>query len=375
MAYTAKAMISVEITIDGVTHVIAEGDKVRNLVYTENGVTREIDEGEVVILGTSVVVGSVPNVTTNGDFSGCVCNPESSFDEYVSVNQMLVDHSSKYDSAVSTIQLDEIVSIGSVVQKDGTEVAGKVYLVQNGDTRYESVADALSAAKAGDTVTMMTDLTPEQVGGSGTNAGMYTIPAGVTFDGNGCTITVDESTATGTEESPAGHVLLVNGGATISNVNIVGSKKAKAGIVAWSTGENPVVLNNVNISNCGTVAVQVSGGKVVANNLVTSGSSWGAVNVDKGSDESIPHFTMNSGDLSAETVEIYTEMVDQDVIEAPGYTRVIGIGTNLKGFAYYTSDMKKLGVMYGVKDGETYVYQTQEDADADLTIPEKWPIE
>ena len=32
MAYTAKAMISVEITIDGVTHVIAEGDKVRNLV-------------------------------------------------------------------------------------------------------------------------------------------------------------------------------------------------------------------------------------------------------------------------------------------------------------------------------------------------------
>ena len=68
-------------------------------------------------------------------------------------------------------------------------------------------------------------------------------------------------------------------------------------------------------------------------------------------------------------------MVDQDVIEAPGYTRVIGIGTNLKGFAYYTSDMKKLGVMYGVKDGETYVYQTQEDADADLTIPEKWPIE
>ena len=48
MAYTAKAMISVEITIDGVTHVIAEGDKVRNLVYTENGVTHEIDEGEAI---------------------------------------------------------------------------------------------------------------------------------------------------------------------------------------------------------------------------------------------------------------------------------------------------------------------------------------
>ena len=374
MAYTAKAMISVEITIDGVTHTIAEGDKVRNLIYVENGVTHEIDEGEVVILGTSVVVGSVPNVTTSGDFSGCVCNPESSFDEYVSVNQMLIDYSSKYDSAVTTVQMDELVSIGSVVHKDGTEEAGKVYLIQNGEDRYESIEEALTAAKAGQTVSLMADLTPANVGGAGTNTGMYTVPAGVIFDGAGHTITVDEETAAGTVESPAGHVLLMSSGSTLKNVNIVGSKKAKAGVAVWSTPET-VTLENVTISNCGTVAVQVSGGKVNAINLVTSGSSWGAVNVDKGSDESIPYFTMTSGDLSAEAVEIYTEMVDQDVISAPGYQRVIGIGTNLKGFAYYTSDMKKLGVMYGIKDGEMYVYQTEEDAEADQTVLEKFPIE
>ena len=89
----------------------------------------------------------------------------------------------------------------------------------------------------------------------------------------------------------------------------------------------------------------------------------------------MPHFTLVSGTM-AEPVEVYTEQVDQDVISVPeNFKRVIGIGTNLKGFAYYTTDMKKLGVMYGVKDGETYVYQTEADAEADQTVTEKFPIE
>lgn len=375
MAYTAKAMITVELTVNGVTHTISEGDKVRNLVYIENGVTNEIDEGCVVILGTSVVVGSVPNTTTSGEFDMCVCNPESTFDEYVSVNQMLIDHSSKYDSAVTTVKMSEIQSIGSVVHKDGTEEVGKKYVIQTGDTRYESVEDAIANAKEGDTVSLMADLTPENVGAAGANTGLYTIPAGVIFDGKGKTITVDPDTAAGSATSQAGHIFLATGaGTVIRNVNIVCCDKTKAGIAAWGT-DCDVTIENVNIQNAGTVAVQVSGGKCTATNLTTSGSAWGAVNVDKGSDASIPHFTLVSGTM-AEPVEVYTEQVDQDVISVPeNFKRVIGIGTNLKGFAYYTTDMKKLGVMYGVKDGETYVYQTEADAEADQTVTEKFPIE
>ena len=247
-----------------------------------------------------------------------------------------------------TVQTNSIISIGEVT---------KIFHTVGSDGEYADITEAIAAAKEGDIIALANDIdlstTP-----SSANTGAYNIPSGVNFDGQGHTITIDDTNWTGTVESPAGHVFSVAAGgrSVIQNVNIVGSKKAKAGIVCYGDGTE-VALYNVNIKNCGTVAVQVSGATVEATNLTTSNSTWGAVNVDKGSDGSVPHFTLHSGDLSADTVEIYTEITDQDVIVAPAkFQKVVGIGTNLKGFVYYTTDVNKLGVATAVIDGVTYVY-------------------
>lgn len=118
MANIATAKVSVDLQIGENHYLISEGDHVKNLVFTSNGVQKEVEEGAVVIIGTSIRVSSVPNVTTSGGFIDCVCNPDSTFDEYVKVNALLVDHSTKYDSNVDTVQVQDIVSIGEVVHQN-----------------------------------------------------------------------------------------------------------------------------------------------------------------------------------------------------------------------------------------------------------------
>ena len=261
------------------------------------------------------------------------------------------------------VQTNSIISVGE------TE---KVYHEVGEGSEYATLEDAIAAAKEGDIIALSSDVKADMSSATSSSSA-YSFPAGVSFDGQGHTITVDDETAAGTVESPLGHVVLMTGKSKVSNLNIVGSKKMKAGIVVFGDSAD-VTIENVSISGCGTVAIQCAG-KATVSGLSTSGSPWGAVNVDKGSGMSVnPSFTMTSGNLS-ERVQVYSEITDAEVITMPAtFTKAIGVGTNLKGFVYYTDDMSKLGVMYGVKDGVTYVYETKEDADGDDTVPNKQPI-
>lgn len=231
-------------------------------------------------------------------------------------------------------------------------------VIINDTARYHTLAEGLAAATSGDTVTLQKHVTVSNSQVNATpNSPVITIPDGVIFDGNHKVITADDASWVGTN---ANYIIGVsNVTATIKNLTVTGNTKTKSGIVCFGQNGN-VTLENVVAQNCGNCGVQVAGATVTATNLQTTGNAWGGVNVDKGSDGSIPSFTVGDHCTFAEKAEVYTEITDQDVITAPGMEKVQGFGETLKGFIYYTTDMSRLGTI----TGEGTVYETLADAAA-----------
>ena len=252
--------------------------------------------------------------------------------------------------------------------EDGSVVyARDVAQVKSGDsvTPYPTLEEAIAAAKSGDTITLLDNITAEEsTGGNGTAA--FTIPAGVTLDGAGHTIT---ASATWTDTNHP--ILGVTSGAqdvttTIQNLTIVGNEKSGHGINVWSAegaaAKTTVAIEGVAIQNCGTAGMVVNNSIVTASGLQTSGSAWGAVNVDNGGS-----FTLTgTGNSFGENVQVYTEKPESCKIdvEAANLKEVksynSGEGSVLKGFTYYTDDVSKLGEGYNEKTNT--VYEDIEDA-------------
>ena len=230
-----------------------------------------------------------------------------------------------------------------------------------GDVGYTSLEKALAAAVSGDTVVLLKNITAVNTAASAANTNpVYTIPAGVTLDGQNCIITADVDNWVGTN---ANHIIgISSGNVAVKNLTIEGHEKAKSGIVCFGSG-TVVAIENVTVHNCGNCGVQVAGANVTATGLITAGNAWGAVNVDKGSDGSTPAFTIGEGCAFAENVEVYTEITDQDVITASGMTKYQGYGETLKGFIFYTTDVNRLGIATSeVTGGVTKVFETLSDA-------------
>lgn len=258
-------------------------------------------------------------------------------------------------------QKSEIVSFGGFMNSVFDPEA-KV-----GEHGYATVEAALAAAEAGDTVSLLKDITVSNDAVNGTpNSPVLAIPA-ITFDGMDHTITADEGTWVGTN---ANHVLgASNVAATIKNVNVVGHANTKSGIVCFGQSGN-VTLENVDVQNCGNCGVQVAGATVSATNLTTSGNAWGGVNADMGSDGSTPALTIGDGCTFGEMAEVYTEITDQEVVTAPSLTKYQGFGTNLKSFIYYTSDVSRLGTLYNGAVYETVNDILANNDTVDLTVEE-----
>ena len=227
-----------------------------------------------------------------------------------------------------------------------------------GDVRYHTLAEALGAAKEGDTLVLQKNLTVNNAGIDGTAATpVIAIPVNMTFDGNNKTITADEASWAGTNTN---HVIgASNVTATIKNLTIAGHANMKSGVVCFGQTGN-VTLENVTAQNCGNCGVQVAGATVSATNLHTSGNAWGGVNVDKGSDGSTPHLTVGEGCTFGELAEVYTEITDQEVVTAASMTKYQGYGTTLKGFIYYTSDVTKF-TSQGAVIYDGAIYETIND--------------
>ena len=210
-------------------------------------------------------------------------------------------------------------------------------------TIYTTLADAIAAANSGDTITLLKDVTADNTSISSTpTQAVYTLPAGVTFNGGGFTISASENWQ-GAEGSTTNHILSVenaeeNATTTITNVTIDGNgKPTKSGIHAYDC-VGTVALDGVTVQDCGSVGVQVNGSNVTATDLTTSGNAWGGVNVDDGDAANNDFkFTFNSGSIG-EATGIYTEYTGE------------GAGTDLVTTVIEVAETAGMQAVYMNKD-------------------------
>ena len=190
---------------------------------------------------------------------------------------------------------------------------------------YATLADALAAAKNDDVVKLLKNINVTVNG----QASIYTIDKDITLDGNGMSIT-----ANGTKPSGSNHIILVTAnGATVQNLTIDVNGKATSGVQAYEA--NNVALNNVSIKNSAGAAVIVNASSVTATKLTTTGSEWGGVNVDNGTDTNgNASFTLVSGTVESVYTEAGSETTQTATVTIKGgtvykvYNSVNGTGTN-----------------------------------------------
>ena len=152
------------------------------------------------------------------------------------------------DTSDKSASAENIVITGNKVtlstnNTNGVEV-GTNKVAQIGNVQYETLSAAIQAAKSGDTVTLIDDVTSDA----------FSIPAGVTLDGNGHKITYNS-----TDALANGAFITVNKDAnnvTIKNATIV-ADKIKHGVQFYCN--NGGELNNVTINGGDWTALQVNG--------------------------------------------------------------------------------------------------------------------
>lgn len=233
--------------------------------------------------------------------------------------------------------------------------------VSIGDVYYATLEEAIAAAKAGDEIVLHEDLVVGNNGKSG-NTPIFLIPGGVTLAGYGHKIEADEQ-AWIDSGMTGGHIIgVTDGSSKIGDIEIIGHARMKSGMV-FSGPTVDVAMGNLYIHDCANCGIQITNGaKVSIEGILTEDNAWGAINVDRGAGGNTPSLTITGPDMQ-ETVEAYTEILDEDVITAEGLTEVIGVGTRLKGFKYFTSDMARLGQAAVTVDGVTTVYENMTEAE------------
>ncbi|HIY25796.1 MAG TPA: S-layer homology domain-containing protein [Candidatus Acutalibacter pullistercoris] len=233
-------------------------------------------------------------------------------------------------------------------------------------TYYATLAEAIENAKPGDTIKLVRDIENAMyTEGAPNGTAAYTIPGGVTLDGDGHKIT-----ASSNWKATNHPIIGVTTGAAdatttiIKNLTIDGNNASGHGINVWS-GSGPkanVKVENVTINNTATAGMVVNNSTVTASGLKTEGNDWGAVNVDKGASFKL---TGTDNELK-ERVQVYSEDAGQGgsniTVEGTGLKKVKSYkkdeGSVLKGYTYYTDDVSKLGEAYNTKTNTVY-----EDAD------------
>lgn len=217
---------------------------------------------------------------------------------------------SEAPEVTAVVPLTSATPASETEELDGTKEA-QTYVAYDQDT----LADAINNAKSGDTIKLTASFEVTNDGeGIAKNEALFTLPAGVTLDGGGYTISADENW---TPEN-TNHILgVTDGTVAIENVTIVGNAKTKSGIVAWQGNGSTVnlTLTGVEIQNCGNAALQVNSATVTATDLKTSGNNWGAVSLDVASGSSQePTFTLaGSGCSLSEPNKIWSDTASSNI--------------------------------------------------------------
>ena len=248
MAYGVKVDYSNAVILENVTtDVTAAG--VLNSNYGEKTIT--IKNSDINILGTWT---RNDNLKTTYVFEG-----ENSIDEFIVDaaidNFKLADVNSTL-TAPKDITVTTDVEGSEVEYKDGKYiVVDAVRVAQIGDNQYKTLAAAITAAKAGDTITLLTDVTEN-----------VTVNKNVTIDGADKTYT--------------GQIIATNRAEiTIKNVNFDG--KGFKGYAIETRGAYYLTVEDCTAKNYGYGFIQVASGTVLTTvkNVTISDMAYG-VKVD-----------------------------------------------------------------------------------------------
>ena len=328
---------------EGATLSISNGVTINGNITNGGGanvdVTNATVTGSVSNAGTGSVVisdGATVKEAVSNTGSGSMAVIESKIGSYTSGQGItFVDSTTTKDETIENTQ-------------DVSAACARI-----GAKYYNTLKDALTESKSGDTITLVKDVTvsnTQDMANSNYNEAVITLKDGVTLDGNTHTIYASESWFKSTKgdnaDKPANHIVGVSGdSATIKNLTIFGNANTKHGINAFGTdGTNTLIVNNVTIKNCGTAGMVIKGAKVTATNINTEGNPWGAINVDKSTGSTLDL----TGGTFKEAAQIWTEADGTNVtLKGVQLDKVTGIGTYfLKGYTYFTDDVSKLGAAY-----------------------------
>ena len=246
--------------------------------------------------------------TTKDAADGIVSIKNGSFDGLVDIMEPTSDAETKGDitvtggtfSNVDKGKLEQFIPEGNKLDENGSVAIDETEAVASVDgVGYTSLQDAIDAAPAGGTVTLVRGFTLDAPSGLSDGQGAVTIEKNITIDGNDKTITAGigfTKNAKGTRGQF--HIFNIQnaGNVVIKDLTIEGKSEAadsvpRSGINIWSpTGATTLTVENVTVNNCSTYGLTASGKDVdvVLNGLTTNGNAWGGVNID----------TKNGGDVA-----------------------------------------------------------------------------
>ena len=248
---------------------------------------------------------------------------------------------------------------GSVAVPEGYLISAdriSLPVAQVGDAKYATFQEALSAAKAGQTIKLLDDVTVAD-DTKGNTLGIITITKDLVIDGDEHKITFAQTTDNSKQAS--GINIESSAKVTLKDLTLDANKTAKHGINIFG---GDVSLESVTIKNFTGYGVVVQG-KATATNLVTTDCGWGGVNVDVKSYNNNSELTLKSGKVASVVVE--------HTVAATTYTSKATItgGTASNGVCLYdgskavaTLEGARLDITGGTFGADPSAYLTKEYA-------------
>lgn len=281
--------------------------KVVTWAYTGGAASKTEIAGDVDITGNVMAVNydggkTIPTVSiTGGKITGEVQKGEYKNNSIVLTDPDATSSDISITGGTFSTNPGKYIADGYLADKteDGYQIIKEGDATENvalaGKTYYPTLKEAIDAAEAGDTVTLLKDITVDM---GDKDAAAIAIKKDLTLDGNGKTIAANKSGA----EEGMGHILGIQGAnVKVRDLTIDGTdKSARHAIQVYGKGSN-ATLYSVTVKNCFGYGLVVNGATATATRLTTDGNGWGGVNVTKGANiDKAPSFTLNSGTLSEE---------------------------------------------------------------------------
>lgn len=255
--------------------------------------------------------------TTKDAADGIVSIKNGSFDGLVDIMGPTLGAETRGDitvtggtfSNVNTGKLEQFIPEGNKLDENGSVAIDETEAVASvNGVGYTSLQEAINAAPAGGTVTLVRDFTLDAPAGLRDGQGAVTIEKNITIDGNDKTITAGigfTKNAKGTRGQfhifniqNAGNVVIKD--LTIEGKSVTTDSVPRSGINIWSPDSaTALTVENVTVNNCSTYGLTASGKDVdvVLNGLTTNGNAWGGVNIDTKNEGDVA-LTVNNADLN-----------------------------------------------------------------------------